>query len=211
MCFNPMPSAAHHNGKRRGRKGETMITVEEQQSLIHNIKCTLDECAAKLIADKISSNRRWTYECLQRLAKFGVDNGYGVCPWCENMKGEWLYDLIWFKEKKSDWPNQMTDVLLVGESEWRTGIGDIRYDFQKLIQAKSALKLLICQELNETDLKILAEDIEVFVAKDESEIFLFASYYDELKRFKYGIYHAGQSSKIILKQNADKGIWEGAK
>ena len=159
--------------------------------LIGCIESTLNAAVHELIRKGSDSNREWTHDCLKAIATLGIDIGYGVCPYPENMSGEWLYDLIWYTEEKSDWPNRMTDVVLVLESEWSQKLWDIRYDFQKLVQAKSHLKMLICSDLTGEMIKSLVADIEVFKAKDESEIYILASYDSCKKAFNYGTYQVG--------------------
>ena len=113
------------------------------------------------------------------------------------MKGEWLYDLIWYREEKRGVLNLMTDVVLALDSEWSTYFEDIRYDFQKLVQAKSRLKMLISRELTDGESAMLKEDIECFQRKGESEIYIFAMWVgnkDKDKPFRYGIYRCGKSN-----------------
>ena len=163
-----------------------------ESGLIGWIMSSLNVVARRLSADVNVGNKEWTHECLKTLATLGLDIGYGVCPWPETMKGEWLYDLIWYMEEKSDWPNRMTDVALVLESEWAENMGDIRYDFQKLVQAKSRLKMLISRNLSVEEFKELKRDIECFQRKDESEIYIFAMYVsDKVDPFRYEIYRVG--------------------
>ena len=173
-----------------------MMTQETVQEVIKNIKKALDEVVANL-RDKGVGNRKWTHDCLMRLALLGKDNGYGVCPYPESMRGEWLYDLIWYSEEESEWPKRLKNVVLVLESEWSTSLGEIRYDFQKLVQAKSWLKVLVCQDLNEEMMKELIADIEAFESKTMSEIYLFASYDNAEGMFKYKTYQVGKGLENV--------------
>jgi len=112
------------------------------------------------------------------------------------MRGEWLYDMIWYKEIKDEtddkdiWPNRMSDVVLVAESEWSSSISEIRYDFQKLIQANARIKLLVCDGVNEDEYASLVKDIELFEHRDPQERYLFAIYdgRDGVKKFHYRYY-----------------------
>ena len=161
--------------------------------LIGCIEMTLTEAAKKLAGN--GSNKDWTRECLKALAGLGMDIGYGACPDPANIKGEWLYDLIWYKEEKRSGLNLMTDVVLALESEWSTYFEDIRYDFQKLVQAKSRLKMLISQELTKEEFAMLKQDIECFHGKDESEIYIFAMWVghkDKDHPFRYKKHRSGK-------------------
>ena len=164
--------------------------------LIGCIESTLDRAAKGLIDDNKTGNKEWTHDCLSAIAQLGFDIGYGACPDASNMKGEWLYDLIWYMEEESEWPKRMTDVVLVLESEWSSNLCDIRYDFQKLVQAKSRLKMLISRDLSNTGLDELKRDIESFIGKDESEIYIFAMYEGcRDNPFRYETYRCGCNSQ----------------
>ena len=83
--------------------------------------------------------------------------------------------------------------MLACESEWAQKLCDIRYDFQKLVQAKSRLKMLISCELTDEEFAMLKQDIECFQRKDESEIYIFAMWIgnsDKDKPFRYEIYRS---------------------
>lgn len=160
--------------------------------LVGCIESCLDATARELQANGIMRNEAWTHDCLNALVKLGREIGYGVCPEPEIMKGEWLYDLIWYTEEECEWPNRVTDVVLVLESEWSQKLCDIRYDFQKLVQAKSRLKMLISNKLSSDDLKRLKDDIECFQRKDEVEIYIFAMWVGGHDPFKYETYRIGR-------------------
>ena len=159
--------------------------------LIGCIESRLDETARRLQTKGVAGNKDWTHDCLKAIAGLGMDIGYGACPDPANMKGEWLYDLIWYTEEKSDWPNRMTDVVLVLESEWSQKLSDIRYDFQKLVQAKSRLKMLISNSLSVEEFDMLKSDIECFQQKDGFEIYIFAMWVGGDEPFRYIIYRNG--------------------
>lgn len=161
------------------------------------IESRLDAIARELQANGIMGNKDWTHDCLNALVKLGREIGYGVCPEPDIMKGEWLYDLIWYTEEECEWPNRVTDVVLACESEWAQKLCDIRYDFQKLVQAKSRLKMLISRELTDDEFAMLKQDVECFMRKDESEIYIFAMWVgnnDKDRPFRYEIYRSGKEN-----------------
>lgn len=167
---------------------ETKIDV---YSLAGDVMRILNNVASEL-APKGASNGEWTRKCLQKLARYGREKFRGVCPWPDNMKGEWLYDLIWYTETDEDvLPKRMKAVVLTLESEWSHDIWDIRYDFQKLIQAKSLLKVLVCEELSDESMRSLCADIDVFDEKNDSEVYMFASYSIGEKKFNCSTYRRG--------------------
>ena len=155
--------------------------------LIDDVRKKLDSAANSLKEEH--RNRKWTYTLLFELATLGEERGYGVCPWPETMKGGWLYDLIWYGEDTTnEWPTRMTDVVLVLESEWSPYLCDIRYDFQKLIQAKSKIKVMVCRMLNEEEKTELRKDIEAFAYKDEAETYMIVLYDAKSGLFEYWKY-----------------------
>ena len=142
--------------------------------LIEEIKGCLSATAKRLMA-KQAGNREWTHECLHELAELGRKEKYGVCPWPGNMKGEWLYDLIWYAETDEEvWPKRMSKVVMVLESEWSHHMEEVRYDFQKLIQAKAQIKVMIYENLDGA-YEELKKDIGAFECKDGEETYLFAN------------------------------------
>ena len=150
-------------------------TIEDacKKELIGQVCTTLNNAVKQLIADNIASNRAWTHTLLLNLVELGVSNEYGVCPWPESMKGSWLYDLIWYvEEAEGECPLRIRDVILALESEWSLYLCDIRYDFQKLVQAKSRIKVMLCRMLADGEMEELKKDIETFARKDESETYL---------------------------------------
>lgn len=171
------------------------MTEQEINKVIERIKDTLNQAAENAKA-KSCMNRGWTRECLHGLVKLGDECGYATCPEVSTMKGEWLYDMIWYKEiedgadDKDIWPKRMSDVVLVAESEWSSSISEIRYDFQKLIQANARIKLLVCDGVNEDEYASLVKDIELFEHRDSQERYLFAIYdgRDGVKKFDYRYY-----------------------
>jgi len=171
------------------------MTEQEINKVIERIKDTLNQAAENAKA-KSCMNRGWTRECLHGLAKLGNECDCATCPEVSTMKGEWLYDMIWYKEiedgtdDRDIWPKRMSDVVLVAESEWSNWIGDIRYDFQKLVQAKAQIKLLICEGVNDDEYASLVKDIESFEHRDPQERYLFAIYdgRDGVKKFDYKYY-----------------------
>jgi hypothetical protein len=86
----------------------------------------------------------WTERIKANLAELGeAENcqvaSSGFAGWLEP---EWLYDLVWYKENKV---GQLSEVVLIAESEWGKNWKSIKYDFEKLLQSDATYKLMICQ------------------------------------------------------------------
>lgn len=85
----------------------------------------------------------WTKEIktlLCRIGKMELD-----CYTCASQvdkafvcHGEWLFDVTWLK-----WNDDLYSVPMVAECEWG-GRNDIRDDFQKLLIARAAIRLMVC-------------------------------------------------------------------
>jgi hypothetical protein len=180
--------------KQQARKKENymQITKEVRDGLLDEIKESLENAAKELSACCCFGRRDWTNEILERLSALGKKNRQSLCcgvaPDSENKIGEWLYDLIWWtKVEKGDGVERMGEVVLVLESEWSWSPFDVRYDFQKLIQAKSYIKVFISDMLSDETQAQLREDVECFKQKDvdESSRYLFAMYDHKIKNFSF--------------------------
>lgn len=168
------------------------ITKEVRDGLLDEIKESIENAAKELSARYCFGRRDWTNEILERLSALGKKNRQSLCcgvaPDSENKIGEWLYDLIWWtKVEKGDGVERMGEVVLVLESEWRWSSFDVRYDFQKLIQAKSYIKVFISDMLSEETQAQLRADVECFrqIDVDEDSRYLFAMYDHKIKNFSF--------------------------
>ena len=99
-----------------------------------------------------------TQAIMNSLINLADDNGYYVYgPKCNNLDPTitaCLYDMVWFTPMKLPYlsvENIIFDkVHLVLECEWKRDIGDIMYDFQKLVQARADHRVMIFESY-ETD------------------------------------------------------------
>ncbi|MDR1388719.1 MAG: hypothetical protein LBJ31_01905 [Treponema sp.] len=94
-----------------------------------------------------SGNKEWTIAIKKKLIdiaeKYSLSvncNIYGE-EYKHNEGVEWLYDLIIYSSNKG----YFDEVYLVCESEWSFNFDDIRYDFQKLLFARSKVHMLVYQ------------------------------------------------------------------
>lgn len=85
-------------------------------------------------------NAIWTTKIKDALSNLGHNLKYISSSSLDG--GEWLFDLIWFTEKKNKNFNQL---ILAMESEWYPNWKDIKYDFDKLLTTNATYKLMICQ------------------------------------------------------------------
>ena len=92
----------------------------------------------------LRGDRAWTTTIKRALMELGKKNGYDVCglpPECER---EWLYDMVWYRNVL---PGHLREIGLVLESEWHKDPFQIRYDFEKLLIAKSPKKVMVFRML----------------------------------------------------------------
>jgi len=83
-----------------------------------------------------SSNRVWTEAVKSVLQTLGKSKQFYVVPDRQQGEGEFLLDLVWWKN------TDLNDLVLAVESEWG-GPGQIWHDFGKLLVVKSPLKLMV--------------------------------------------------------------------
>jgi hypothetical protein len=86
---------------------------------------------------------RWTKVVVKTLAELGDRLGYSVCATglaAEYGCGAWLYDLVWYKEGPT---GALKEIGLVLECEWSRNFTGIKFDFEKLLVAKSQHRVMI--------------------------------------------------------------------
>ncbi len=120
-----------------------------------------------------SSNAVWTEVIKKGLLELGKENGYCVYTsgvteiGAEKDWGEWLWDLVWAKQKRTSVNSEIqmvTNLPLIAEIEWNTNWEEIILDFQKLVFGLADYKLYIftktgneneifnlCTELSQVD------------------------------------------------------------
>ena len=80
---------------------------------------------------------------------------------------------MWFKNNEK---GRLTSIPLVLESEWKRDLGNINYDFEKLLLANSEHKIMICQaKYNISELRqYFYEAVEDYGALKKGERFFIA-------------------------------------
>ena len=88
----------------------------------------------------------WGREVKTELCKIGKGLDYSVyasrVDEIHRDGGEWLYDVTWLEYKLDCDDESLVDVHLVAECEWK-GLGEIYHDFEKLLLARSGVRLMI--------------------------------------------------------------------
>ncbi|MDN5395666.1 MAG: hypothetical protein L0G05_04010, partial [Chryseobacterium sp.] len=130
----------------------------------------------------------WTKYIIKKFKELGHSYGFDVCPDADNGNSEWLYDMIWYKNKDG----YLKEIPFVMESEWSYGYDCVRYDFEKLLQADARLKLMICCHKNGVaDINYFKEYFSKAIQcyhKSSASIYLFAILQD-WEPFKFEFYY----------------------
>jgi hypothetical protein len=125
-------------------------------------------------------DRDWTVQLKDDIGSLGAANGWSICTSGFKDRGfdcEWLYDLIWYRNTHPD--NYLAEVYLVLESEWNTSPTAIKYDFEKLLLAKSTIKVMVFQAWQENIadvFSLLQRGISAFGKRSVGEIYLLAGF-----------------------------------
>jgi hypothetical protein len=129
-------------------------------------------------------NREWTKAILLAIGTLGKELGYEICGLPEHFQAAWLFDLCWYSSSPAP-DGKLINMPLALESEWDVKYAGIKYDFEKLLIAKSKFKVL------------------VFQAKDQTV----TDYFNE---FEQGIraYQGGSAGEIYLLACFDENKWD---
>ena len=130
-------------------------------------------------------NSEWTKAILLAIGTLGQKLGYAVCGLREHFQSAWLFDLSWYSASSPD--GKLLDVPLVLESEWDKSYKFIRFDFEKLLIAKSKFKVMIFQASGQTIIdyfKELEQGIRTYQGGSLGEIYLLACFNEEKWEFE---------------------------
>jgi hypothetical protein len=129
------------------------------------------------LGDKNTDGERTT-QIKEDIGSLGDKHGWGVCTsgFPRRFDPEWLYDLIWYRNEPDI---HLAEVYLVMESEWSVAPSDIKFDFEKILLAKAALKIMVFQarEYKLAEIfNLLDSGIRAFQKKCSGEIYILAGY-----------------------------------
>ena len=131
--------------------------------------------------NNIKSDGEWTIAVKKALIDVAYEHKLRVCSrlpddYKDNEIPEWMYDLIIYT--KPD--DVFNEVHLVCESEWKLDIKEIIYDFEKLLFARSKVRLIVFQVYEEKYLEYkntLINIIEKSGSCSNGDIYLFAIFH----------------------------------
>jgi hypothetical protein len=146
--------------------------MSQNQLLINSLKEVFNNFLADVKSQQIQGDGLWTKELKERLGELGMSATWNcnvaTGGFLKYFEAEWLFDMTWYKENEK---GQLSELVMVLESEWTKSYAAIKYDFEKLLISKCPLKVMICQWPK--------ADIQNLFDKIESSINAFGSSTDE--------------------------------
>ena len=145
---------------------------------------------------QLIGNTAWTQAIMNSLTALAYAPPYGYyvygkkCNNVDNTITGCLYDMLWYSPKTLSYlPGDNTifyKIHLVLECEWKRNVGEIMYDFQKLIQARADHRVMIF-ESDDTDLMIdrMIEYAELSPLSVKGDRFLIAALHADDYTFKF--------------------------
>jgi hypothetical protein len=149
---------------------KTYPSVDE---IIDSITGLCEDLPEQLRITGARGNTPWTYKLKEDIGNLGDSKEFDVCPRkYESYKNPaWLYDLVWYTE---DDEHHLNELFLALESEWGNQ-GQVKYDFEKLLQSKATLKVMIFQAPQsslQSLIDFMVDGIKAFPKHSEDETYL---------------------------------------
>lgn len=156
------------------------MNAEKLNGIAKEIKTALSE-VTKELAGTGARPDPWTKKIMMRICTIGKEHNYYICASSVEPKpnhGEWLYDVCWLDWKKKD-PPRLKQVVLAAECEWGND-GDIYDDFEKLVQSRARLRVMIFTKKNEEAVNGMIDDLKAcasgFEQRQPGDDYLFCGY-----------------------------------
>jgi len=119
------------------------------------------------------------------MRRIGESHRYLVLP--DDSEPQWLYDLVWYRD---DEQGHLCELALVFESEWSRNRAHIKFDFEKLLAAKAALKVMVFQNKGdnlESLWSLLKDGIRRFEKHSPDECYILCAFKEEQFEFEVQI------------------------
>ena len=142
--------------------------------IINSIQNSLEALREDIeLQNHVDETEIWTRRIKSSLCDVGYRLGYYVCANRVDFEhanpemaiahhGEWLYDVTWIKyqnnyENGNPDPNSnLIEIPFAAECEWRDA-KHVKEDFEKLLQARSGIRLMICHSSIKNSAQEVAE------------------------------------------------------
>lgn len=182
--------------------GEQPISPNE---LVERLNCRATEIAEE--RDPQHNNTAWTYAIKHALAEMARERGFKqLFSHSEEKLSEFMLDAVWFSDKSGN------AAVLGVESEWgnprvrdcQQRANCVAEDFEKLLQFKAPMKLMIFQadnvEMRKAIHKILLDYLQAFRQHVAGEIYVFIEFSaGHCFRYTCEIQRDGQDTSLTLK------------
>lgn len=159
---------------------------------------TFAERVVRDVIRRVNRGQDWTKAVKATLLDIGVEKGCYVAPHAELRQGEYMLDIVWFRNSDT------ADIVLAVECEWG-GKRNVLEDFDKLLHIKAPLKVMIFStsrhdEQAQAVLKeIQASYMEKFTQHVEGEHYILIEFVDPQKKafcHSYLVPTNGQLEKV---------------
>ncbi len=147
-----------------------------------SIKRTLESIADHLTKEGKTDTTSWTWEIKTQLTELAYEtynyNVYTSPNGYDNTTNECLYDMLWYQSLNGN-NNDLAIVHLALESEWNTSFAEIKYDFYKLVQARTKHRTMIFQSNDVMSvIEKLSKIIDESLISEIGDRYLFAGWND---------------------------------
>ncbi len=120
----------------------------------------------------------WTAAIKRSLIKLGRTRGYNVCAsgFPDECEKRVAFDLVWYRNEPQE---HLREIGLIVESEWSRDPFHIKYDFEKLLIAKSPIKVMVFQDYKDNLAKLwslLETGISTFQTEPAREKYFLVAY-----------------------------------
>ena len=147
-------------------EGVQDLEMPEKFEIMRAVQKGLDGLTVALHVDEVESGEEWAKAVKTELCKIGRRFGYSVYARKNEVdeayrdNGEWLYDVTWLEYEKNARGElvNLVDAPLVAECEWGNK-GNIEDDFEKLLLARTGVRLMIFEGISNRIPKPRSEEV----------------------------------------------------
>ena len=155
------------------------------------IIATIEKVADDLVKQNKRNDGSWTNEIMTALTGLAYEKyNYWVCSKpnaYDDTINEWLYGMTWY-ESFDDKGHDLKTIHLILESEWKWDFGELKYDFNKLLQGRARHRVFIYQSIDiEDTMSKLESLIEKSTISEKDDRYILAGWNDE-DGFEFRLY-----------------------
>lgn len=160
------------------------------------MESAIQSALVEISKETYKGDAAWTLAILSELTRLAYEDFefyvYGKKCYMDDTITECLYDMVWYTPMPLDYlphPQRNSifrDIHLVLECEWKKGVDEIMYDFQKLVQARAEHRVMIFQSYD-TDATVdtMIHYLESAPNSVKGDRYLFAGYRPQDRKFDF--------------------------